>query len=202
MTKIKFCGLTQCGDIEAANCLKPDYIGFVFAKKSRRYISPEKAVELKRILAPGIQVVGVFAEEAPEVVAELLNSGTVDLAQLHGNEDEAYIRTLRNLTARPIIQAFRVDSKENVTAAGKSTADYILLDSGAGTGKRFDWELLQSFQRPYFLAGGLDCENAGAAVQRLHPFALDVSSGIEAGGAKNKEKMAAFMAAVRKEERI
>ena len=94
MTKIKLCGLRRVCDIEAANALHPEYVGFVFAAKSRRYISPEKVAELRKYLQTGIQVVGVFVNEEPKQVAGLLNSGVIDIAQLHGEEDNAYIKIL------------------------------------------------------------------------------------------------------------
>ena len=93
MTKIKLCGLSRPCDIEVANELRPEYIGFVFAGKSKRYVTPEKAKELKKLLVPEIQAVGVFVNENPETVACLLNSGVIDIAQLHGSEDENYIKT-------------------------------------------------------------------------------------------------------------
>lgn len=200
MTKIKLCGLSRPCEIEAANELKPDYIGFVFAKKSKRYIAPEQAAALKKILDPAIQAVGVFVNESPETVADYLNGSMIDIAQLHGTEDEDYIRKLRGLTEKPLIKAFRIESENDIREAEKSSADYILLDSGAGTGTVFDWTLLQNIQRPYFLAGGLSPENAESAIRRFRPYAVDVSSGIEIGGAKDKIKMTAFVAAVRKED--
>lgn len=202
MTKIKLCGLSRPCDMEAANGLKPEYIGFVFAPKSKRFVTPEKAAELKRLLDPGIQAVGVFVKEDPETVAEFLNTGIIDIAQLHGGEDEAYIRQLRKLTHKPVIKAFRIASARDISAAEISTADDILLDSGAGTGTVFNWEWIQNIQRPYFLAGGLALDNVEKAVRQLKPYAVDVSSGIETGGVKDKNKMAAFVAAVRKEEEI
>lgn len=198
MTKIKLCGLKRPQDIQAANELLPAYIGFVFAPKSRRYVHPDRAEELRRMLNPGIIPVGVFVNETPETVAALLDRGIIDIAQLHGKEDEAYIRRLRQLTKKPLIQAFRIDTPADVAAAQASTADYVLLDSGTGgTGTCFDWSLLQDIQRPYFLAGGLTPENVGGAVATLHPYAVDVSSGIETDGAKDKEKMTQFVRAVR-----
>lgn len=202
MTKIKFCGLSRYEDIETANSLHPDYIGFVFTPKSKRFIMPQKAFELKKKLAPSIQTVGVFVDENIELVASLLNANSIDFAQLHGNENNTYISALKKLTAKPIIQAFRIHSREDLDFAGKSSADYILLDSGAGTGNTFNWELLHDIKRPYFLAGGLYAENVSTAIQKLHPFAVDVSSGIETNGIKNKEKMAAFISAVKKEDDI
>lgn len=198
MTKIKLCGLKRPQDIQAANELLPAYIGFVFAPKSRRYVHPDRAEELRRMLNPDIIPVGVFVNETPETVAALLDRGIIDIAQLHGKEDEAYIRRLRQLTKKPLIQAFRIDTPADVAAAQASTADYVLLDSGTGgTGTSFDWSLLQNIQRPYFLAGGLTPENVGGAVATLHPYAVDVSSGIETDGAKDKEKMTQFVRAVR-----
>lgn len=200
MTKIKLCGLRRQEDIQAANELLPEYIGFVFAPKSRRYVSPEQAAALRKLLRPGITAVGVFVNETPETVAELLNQGIIDMAQLHGSEDEAYIQRLRSLTQKPLIRAFRVKTKQDIVEAKASTADYVLLDSGAGTGTVFDWTLLQSVRRPYFLAGGLDPNNASEAVGRFRPYAVDVSSGIETNGVKDPIKMAEFVSAVRKED--
>lgn len=198
-TKCKLCGLMRPADIAAANALQPDYIGFVFAPKSKRYVAPQQAAALKSQLAPGIRAVGVFVNEDPETVAELLNTGTIDLAQLHGREGEDYIAHLRTLTDKAIIQAFKITAQQDIEQAEQSTADYILLDSGAGSGTTFDWSLLQGIRRPYFLAGGLAPENVTQAIRALHPYAVDVSSGIEQNGQKDREKMAAFVAAVRKE---
>lgn len=198
MTKIKLCGLTRPCDIEAANRLRPEYIGFVFAKKSRRYVSPEQADELKRLLRPEILAVGVFVDEEIERVADLLRAGVIDLAQLHGGEDEAYIGRLRERTDSPFIKAFRVDGERDIEKARASTADYVLLDSGSGgTGTAFDRELLVRMDRPYFLAGGLDADSVGEAVERWRPYAVDVSSGIETEGVKDAEKMRRFTEAVR-----
>ena len=200
MTKIKLCGLSRPCDIETANALRPDYIGFVFAKKSRRCVSPEEAKSLKQRLSPDIRAVGVFVNEDPEVVAGLLNENVIDIAQLHGSEDEAYLSRLRTLTGRPLIQAFRIASEEDLHRAEASSADEILLDAGAGGGTAFDWSLLKGAKRRYFLAGGLNPQNVKAAIRDLRPYALDVSSGIETGGKKDPEKMAAFVTAVREED--
>ena len=198
MTKIKLCGLSRPCDIRTANELRPDYIGFVFAPKSHRYVTPGQAAELKKLLSPGIQAVGVFVREDPRAVAALLRDGIIDIAQLHGGEDDAYLRSLRALTDRPVIQAFRIDTAADIRRAGNSSADFILLDSGeGGTGTSFDWTLLGALSRPCFLAGGLDPGNVGEAVRTLHPYAVDVSSGIETGGRKDSAKMKAFVTAVR-----
>ena len=201
MTRIKFCGLTRPCDIEAANSLLPDYIGFVFAKKSRRCVSPEQAKALREMLDPRIRAVGVFVREEPENIAALLSGGVIDIAQLHGGEDEEYITKLRELTDRPIVHAFRVESTHDLEQARGSTADFVLLDNGAGgTGTAFDWALLKGFDRPYFLAGGLGPGNVRQAIMALDPFAVDVSSGIETNGAKDYMKMSAFVNAARHEE--
>lgn len=198
MTKIKLCGLSRSCDIEAANALQPEYIGFVFAPKSRRYVSMEQAAALKKLLSPEIKAVGVFVNENAETVAAYLKAGIIDIAQLHGGESEDYIRQLRSLTDKPLIRAFRIDTEQDIEAANESSADYVLLDSGeGGTGTAFDWHLLKRIRRSYFLAGGLTVHNAANAVRTLAPYAVDVSSGIETDGCKDRNKMKAFVTAVR-----
>ncbi len=198
MTKIKLCGLKSLYDIEAANELMPEYIGFVFAPESRRYVTFDKAAELKRQLCTDITAVGVFVNEAPETVAMLINCGIIDAAQLHGREDEAYIMRLRSFTDKTVIKGFRISTEQDVAAAQNSTADYVLLDSGSGgTGRRFDWSLLQKLKREFFLAGGLDACNVRNAVEKLSPYAVDVSSGIETDEMKDNLKMKKFVSAVR-----
>ena len=197
MTRIKMCGLSRPEDIEAANELKPEYIGFVFAEKSRRYVTPEKAAGLKRRLSPDIQTVGVFVNAELSLIRELVDRDVIDMIQLHGDEDDAYIREVRSFTDKPVIRAFRVTDAEDIEEAERSTADLILLDSGAGTGAVFDWKLAGQIRRPFFLAGGLDPENVEEAVRKLNPYAVDVSSGIETDGLKDRAKMAAFADAAR-----
>lgn len=198
MTKIKLCGITRLCDIEAVNELKPEYIGFVFAKKSKRYVAPEVAEQLRRKLSHEIQAVGVFVDESVQQVAKLLREHVIDIAQLHGSEDDDYIRTLRELTSQPIIKAFRIKEESDLDAIEACSADYVLLDSGAGCGETFEWRLIKNIKRPFFLAGGLDASNANRAVHEIHPYAVDVSSGIETNGFKDKEKMRIFVTAVRK----
>ena len=200
MTKIKLCGLSRIEDIEAANMLKPDFIGFVFASKSKRRVSHLKAAELKSKLNPETKAVGVFLDDDLDTVGALMNLGIVDMVQLHGSEDEEYIAKLRAITDKPIIKAFIINNENDVRLAEESSADYILLDGGKGEGRAFNWKLLEEIKRPFFLAGGLNADNAEAAVADLHPFAVDVSTGIETDGVKDKEKMTAFVAAVRKGE--
>lgn len=201
--KIKLCGLMRPSDVEVANLLQPDYVGFVFCQNSRRYVSLERARTLKELLHPDILAVGVFVDEKVETVAALLSAGVIDLAQLHGKEDEAYIGRLRELTDKPIIKAFSVRSQGDIERACESSADFVLLDAGdGGTGTAFDRELLAGMNRPYFLAGGLDASNVGEVVRRWQPYAVDVSSGIETDGLKDAEKMQEFVRNVRKDNGI
>ncbi|MBO6305223.1 MAG: phosphoribosylanthranilate isomerase [Selenomonadaceae bacterium] len=196
MTKVKFCGLSRQDDIRAANELLPDYIGFVFAPKSKRYVSENIAKELKSYLTPKIQAVGVFVYESVEKVANIANANIIDIIQLHGDEDEEYIKNLRRLTLKPIISALQLKTAADAEKANKIGGDYILLDAGQGEGKAFDWNLLEKVKRPYFLAGGLNEDNIADALM-LNPFAVDVSSGIETDGKKDAEKMKRFIKLVR-----
>lgn len=198
MSKIKLCGLTRPCDIEAVNVLIPEYVGFVFAKNSKRYTTCSQAAVLKKMLHPDIMAVGVFVDEDMAIIRDLLDKGVIDMLQLHGGEDETYIEQLRKIADIPIIKAFRIDDESDIAKAEKSTADYVLLDStGGGTGRSFDWNLLSGMSRPYFLAGGLDAGNVREAVCRWHPYAVDVSSGIETDGCKDVDKMRAFVEIVR-----
>ena len=196
MVKIKLCGLTRRCDIEWANELLPDYVGFVFAG-SRRRVTDEQAAQLRNILREDIPAVGVFVDEPIDHAAALVRQGVIQLVQLHGAEDEAYIRELRRAVSVPVIQAFSVRSPEDIQAAGRSSADFVLLDQGAGgTGQAFDWSLAAALNRPYFLAGGLHPGNAAVAAE-LRPYAVDVSSGIETAGVKDRQKMIEFVRRIR-----
>lgn len=199
MTKIKLCGLTRPCDIECVNELLPEYIGFVFAPKSKRYISAEKAEVLREHLDDRITPVGVFVDEKIEVIADLIKRKIIDIVQLHGNESKQYITDLRRVIDCPVIKAFRIESETDIVSANNSSADYVLLDSGGGTGKVFDHSLLKDIARPYFLAGGLTPENVETAIKQLAPFAVDASSSLETDGFKDKIKMTAFVNAVRKD---
>lgn len=200
MTKIKLCGLSRVCDIEYANELLPDYIGFVFWRKSRRFVDVNKAKEFKNMLDKRIRAVGVFVDEAEQTVAELLDNGIIDIAQLHGQEDNSYISRLRGLTDKPIFKAFTVKSIKDIKAAEDSLADMVLLDCGKGEGMTFDWGLAQTMKRPYFLAGGLGCNNILSAVSGLKPWGVDVSSGIETMGLNDCEKMKEFIRIVKNAE--
>lgn len=201
-TKIKLCGMFRTEDICYANELLPDYVGFVINfPKSHRSIDKEKAMLLRKKLSSEIKAVGVFVNEKEEICAEFANSRIIDVIQLHGGENEEYIRRLRAMTDVPVIKAVKAAHAKDIERVQKSSADYLLLDGGMGEGKCFDHEIITGVEitKPFFLAGGLTPENVSTAIRRFHPFAVDVSSALETYGMKDKNKMAAFVNAVRKE---
>jgi len=190
--KIKICGLFRNQDIEYANIAKPDYIGFVFAE-SRRKVTPGKASELKKNLDKNIKSVGVFVNQDKNFIAQLVENKIIDVIQLHGNEDNKYISDLRELAGNiPVIKAVTIDNKN------KYISDFILLDNGkGGTGKRFDWSLIdKNIREKIFLAGGINTENIQEAL-KLNPYCIDVSSGAETNGFKDKDKIIRLVNAVR-----
>ena len=196
--KVKICGMTREMDMEYANEMRPDYIGFVFSPKSRRYIAPERAALLRTALSPQVKTVGVFVNESLSMVANCAKTVRLDAVQLHGDEPEEYVCALREYTPATIIRAFKVGTTLSAEAAARTSADYILLDSGAGSGKAFDWSNTGLIRRPYFLAGGLTPENVGQALAlKPEPFALDVSTGVEVNGVKDFMKMKKFIEAAR-----
>ena len=199
MTKIKICGLKRPEDIWAVNEAKPDFAGFVIeVPKSHRNVSTEQARKLVKGLSERIQAVGIFVNAPMDLVAGLLNDGTLALAQLHGSEDEAYIRELRQRTDKPLIQAFSIRSEADIERARQSTADYLLLDQGGGgTGQCFDWSLVPELARPFFLAGGLGVSNLSEAISQVRPWAVDLSSSLETDGVKDPAKMQAAVKLVR-----
>lgn len=199
MTKIKLCGLRRAEDIEYANMLMPEYIGFVFAPSSRRYISPEDASALRRGLSDSITPVGVFVNADIDYILKAIKIGAADIIQLHGSENEDYISELRSVSDRTIIKAFSIKSEADIKAAQESSADYVLLDSGAGgSGTKFDHSLIKNIKRDFFLAGGLDSRNVQTALKQYSPYAVDTSSALETNGIKDLDKMRAFVDAVRK----
>ncbi len=198
MTKIKMCGMCSAHDIEYSNIVLPEYIGYIFVKKSRRYVAPEAAEIYSRILNKNIIPVGVFINEDVDLICKLVKSGIIKQIQLHGTEDEHYIAHLKECVNVPIIKAYKIKSYKDVEAASISKADMILLDSGEGSGELFDHSVLKDFSRPYFLAGGLSTENIYGILNNLSPYAVDISSGIETDGKKDLKKMKAFADAVRR----
>ncbi len=189
-SRIKICGLRRPQDVEAVNRWQPDYCGFIFYRKSHRFISFDQAAALRSLLRPEIAAVGVFVNADPGEIADCVRRGIIDWIQLHGQEDEDYLGNLRRMTACPVIQAFSVGSQEDIQRAEASQADMILLDHGSGgTGETFDWNLLNRVGRPYFLAGGLNPDNVAQAVRHYHPYGLDISSGVETDGWKDPQKI-------------
>lgn len=193
MTKIKICGLTRIQDIEYVNEALPDYIGFVFAN-SRRKVSFETSFQLKKALDSRIKAVGVFVNESISNIIQLCSAGIIDYVQLHGDEDEEYLRTLRYEISNPIIKAIRVKDLSSIKAIDKLSCEFALLDAYSdcqygGTGKTFDWKLASTIKKPFFLAGGINSSNAKAAIEYCQPYCLDVSSGVETNGFKDRNKI-------------
>lgn len=201
MSKIKICGLSRPQDIAFVNEARPDFCGFIInVPKSRRNVSPQQVRALVKGLNPAILPVGVFVNEPMDTILSLASDKTIALIQLHGQEDEAYIADLREKTSLPIIKAFQITCSQDALAAQQSSADLILLDNGSGgTGRTFDWENLSGVTRPYMLAGGLGPENLRQAVAQLQPYGVDLSSGVETGGVKDREKILQAVAAVRRQ---
>lgn len=201
--KVKLCGMFRPEDIDYANELLPDFVGFVMNfPKSHRNIDRERAEQFRKKLSSEIKAVGVFVEENAKICAEMANHRIIDLIQLHGNENEKYIRELKAMTDVPVIKAVRVTCVEDIERAQESGADYLLLDGGTGEGKCFDHDMMSGMEitKPVFLAGGLTPENVGVLIERFRPFAVDASSSLETDGKKDKIKMTAFVDAVRKQK--
>ena len=205
--KIKICGLMRSKDIEYVNEFMPDYIGFVFAK-SKRQIDFDTAKRLKEKLDKSIKTVGVFVDEDIETIAQIVNEGVIEFVQLHGSEDESYILNLRQKLKSDIgiIKAVRVNSlnnnilKDNLLNKISTNADFVMLDSGAGSGEVFDWDRKIVCNKPVFLAGGLNEYNVSEAIKKIQPFAVDVSSGVETAGFKDIEKIRSFIKKVKTEK--
>lgn len=184
---VKICGLRRIEDIEYANLLKPDFIGFIFAEGFKRRIDYSKALELKKNLDKDIKTVGVYINQEISYIKEAIDLGIIDLIQLHGNESDEYIQALKKEVKNvPIINVYR-DSPY---------ADYVLYDGKKpGSGELFDWCEVKT-NKPFFLAGGLNSENVVEA-KKLNPFCIDTSSGVETDGYKDFNKMKEFIEKVR-----
>jgi phosphoribosylanthranilate isomerase len=202
MTKIKICGIKRLEDIRYVNEYQPDYIGFIFAESKRR-IDESTAFRLKSRLNPSIKAVGVFVNEPIEQIAALCGTRTIDLVQLHGEEDEAYILMLKSLVPNTVIKAVRVGQKGQIEAAQKLPCDYLLLDTFSkeqygGSGKTFDRRFIPKDCKPFFLAGGLKKENIAEAISDSKPYCVDISSGVETDGVKDERKIKEIIDIVRK----
>lgn len=191
--KIKICGIKSAEDVAIINEFKPNFAGFIFYPKSKRFLSKQKAKELKKLIDPDIQVVGVFVDEDSRYIKELIEESVIDIVQLHGHEDQDTIDFLKSLGI-PVIKAIRVKSPDSLLDIKKYDPDYFLFDiyskDYGGTGKTFNWDLLDNYDRdiPYFLAGGLNIDNLNRALE-LPAFSLDISSGVETNGNKDKKKI-------------
>ncbi|MDC7236522.1 MAG: phosphoribosylanthranilate isomerase [Sphaerochaetaceae bacterium] len=186
-TKLKICGLKREEDILMANEIKPEYIGFVFAK-SKRQVNLEKALFLKSKLDKMIKSVGVFVNEPIENVVKTVKSKAIDIVQLHGDEDSSYILKLKREVNIPIIKAIKVN-KDFRNIEKFNEVNYLLIDSGGGSGKTFDWSLDLKFNKPLFIAGGISLANIEEAYKRFKSYAFDLSSSVETNGYKDFKKM-------------
>lgn len=196
MQRIKICGLFRKQDIEYVNAAVPDFIGFVFAE-SRRRVSYDQAAGLRAGLDKCIFPIGVFVDAPLSDITKLYEKNIISIAQLHGNEDEEYINNLRSMCGITIIKAVKVRHSGDIAAWQKSSCDYLLLDNvSGGSGRRFDWKLVENINKPFFLAGGIDSNNIEEAM-KLNPYCLDISSGAETNGVKDRDKIINLVAAVR-----
>ena len=201
-TRVKICGITRIEDALAAARAGADAIGLVFEPKSPRYVKPDQALSIVRALPPFVTVVGLFVNAAPDTVETVLGRVPLDLLQFHGDETPEQCRRYH----RPYIKAIHMRPETNLPEQARRYADAegLLLDTASanvagGSGEAFDWSLVPSgLAKPVILAGGLTPENVAEAVRRVHPFAVDVSSGVEqAKGIKDAGKISAFIEAVR-----
>ena len=206
MVRIKICGITNSEDALLAAELGAHALGFIFHKKSPRYVTPEKALSIIDQLPALVLTVGVFVDENPEAVREIAARAGLDWLQLHGNESPEYCRALD----RRVIKAFRIKNEDSLAdlARYQGACQAFLLDTYkkgqiGGTGETFDWHLARQATKygPIILAGGLTPENVAAAVKIAQPAAVDVASGVEAApGKKDPEKLRAFIAAMKEFE--
>lgn len=193
---LKICGLMRKEDILAVNSCLPEYIGFVFAE-SRRQIDERQALEMKTLLNPEIRAVGVFVNESPDRICELLDRKVIDLAQLHGKETEEEIRYIRHRTGKKVIKAVSVKNLSELMKWDTSEADCLLFDQGnGGSGKSCSWDVVREYlkihaesgrqPKPFFLAGGIGMENIREALT-IPSYGIDLSSGAETNGQKDPE---------------
>ena len=199
MVKIKICGLRRLEDISIVNRYKPDYVGFVFAD-SKRKVSHDFAYEMKSNLSSDIVSVGVFVDADIGEIVELFDRGIIEIAQLHGLESEDYINNLIENTngELKIINAIEMSDEKDLLEYDNSISDYLLLDSGKGSGKTFDWGLIRKdLNKEFFLAGGINISNIADAIEEFNPYAIDLSSGVETDGFKDENKIGEIMEVIR-----
>ena len=210
--KVKMCGISKVETIPAIVDAKPDYMGLVFAP-SKRQVTVDQAKILVEELHRGyakkygsdtehdkngtIKTVGVFVNETVENLVTIANEANLDAVQLHGDEDEAFIQSLKERTNVEVWKAIQIRSAADVEKWIDSSADMLLFDAyhkdeRGGTGEVFDWSSLDAFERPFMLAGGIDSTNVARAIRTVRPYGIDISSGIETNGVKDDEKITAF----------
>ena len=203
--KVKMCGISKVDTIPAVVEAKPDYMGLVFAP-SKRQVIVEKAKTLVEALhkqckeqnnTVSIKTVGVFVNETLDNLVTIANEVNLDVVQLHGDEDEAFIQSLKERTNVEVWKAIQIRSAADAEAWIDSSADMLLFDAyhkdeRGGTGDVFDWSCLDTFERPFMLAGGIDSTNVARAIRTVRPYGIDISSGIETKGVKDDEKITAF----------
>lgn len=200
MVRVKVCGITRLEDAQAAIRAGADALGFVFYRKSPRYISASKALKILEALPPFVSKVGVFVNERTGAIRDIAGFCALDAVQLHGEEDNHYCHRLKRYGLK-IIKGFRVKPDFNISDVGSYRVDGHLFDTFTedqygGSGKVFNWEILSGLHTPVprIISGGLTVDNVAEAVLALKPFAVDVSSGVESSpGVKDHKKMAEFI---------
>lgn len=203
MAKIKICGICRKQEIDYVNKYRPDYVGFMFSD-SRKQLNAREALDLRKRLADGIETVGVFVNEDPAYAASMCEEGIIDMVQLHGDEDEAYIRRLKELTDKPVIRAVRVCSREKVLKAQELPCDYLLLDAftpgvRGESGRLISRNFIPPLKKPWFLSGGLGVDNLEKIMKQLSPYGFDISGGVESGGRKDAKKIKKVIDMVRRD---
>lgn len=203
--KVKMCGISKVETIPAVVEAKPDYMGLVFAP-SKRQVTVEQAEILVEELhkqcinhydTKVVKTVGVFVNETLDNLVRIADTANLDAVQLHGDEDEAFIQSLKERTNVEVWKAIQIRSAADVEKWIDSSADMLLFDAyhkdeRGGTGEVFDWSSLDTFERPFMLAGGIDSTNVARAIRTVRPYGIDISSGIETNGVKDDEKITAF----------
>ena len=210
--KVKMCGISKVETIPAVVEAKPDYMGLVFAP-SKRQVTVDQAKILVEELHRGyakkygsdtehdkndtIKTVGVFVNETVDNLVTIANEANLDAVQLHGDEDEAFIQSLKERTNVEVWKAIQIRTAADTEKWIDSSADMLLFDAyhkdeRGGTGEVFDWSSLDAFERPFMLAGGIDSTNVARAIRTVRPYGIDISSGIETNGVKDDEKITAF----------
>jgi phosphoribosylanthranilate isomerase len=196
--KIKICGIKNEADTRAVNACKPDFCGFIFAP-SKRKISFSEAAKLRNLIDKDIKTVGVFTDTPTADIAKLFCMNIIQLAQLHGGQNNEFLTELKLLCDIPIIQVIR----NGMGDIPNGNADFLLYDSAhAGSGERFDWSIIKDSSKPYFLAGGINITNIDEAIAQ-NPYCIDIASGAEIeSGNKDIEKMKLLIDKVRSVENV